>query len=91
MAHEDGSQPEFVNDDIRKQQLTDLNDVREQLSSIMAEDFKDFKGPRMVGQTLRQTPERIDRSSQRTDLQNREDRLMREIREQTGGPIDRLV
>ncbi len=81
-----------VNDDVRKQQVIELGQVREDLSKIMAEDAKDFQGPRLAGSShLRMTTERIDRSAKRTELQHREDRLMQGLREQTGGPIDGLV
>ncbi len=90
--HEAPHVPGEANDDIRQQKVTELGQVREDLSSIMAEDYKDFQGPQMVGSShLRMTTERIDRSAKRTDLQMRENRLMSELREQTGGPIDGLV
>lgn len=91
MPEQIGYPPGEVNDDIRKQKISELSQVRDDLSAIMAEDFKDFQGPRMVGPTLRMSPERLDRSGKRTDLQMRENRLMSELREQTGGPIDGLV
>lgn len=89
--HEVPQVPGEVNDDIRNQRVVELNEVREKLSKIMAADFKDFQQPQLVGTGhLVMTTERVDRAAERLPLQQREDVLMKEIREQTAHPVPHL-
>ncbi len=89
--HEAPHVPGEINDDIRNQKVAELNEVREKLSTIMAADFKDFQQPQLVGSGhLVMTTERVDRAAERLPLQQREDVLMQEIREQTAHPVPHL-
>ena len=89
--HEAPRVPGEINDDIRQQKIAELNEVREKLSTIMAEDFKDFQQPQLVGSGhLVMTADRVDRAATRLPLQQREDLLMKEIREQTAHPVPNL-
>lgn len=63
--------------------MADLNDVREELSKIMAEDFNDFKGPQMIGGRVPMNRERLDREERRRLLQERERQIQAALREQT--------
>ncbi len=63
--------------------FADLNDVREELSTIMAEDFKDFQGPQMMGGRVPMNRERLDREDRRSLLQERERQISASLREQT--------
>ena len=66
--------------------MADLNDVREELSKIMAEDAEDFKSPMMMGGRVPMTRERLDREKRRSLLQGRENQIQAAIREQTAAP-----
>ena len=89
--HESPHVPGEDNDDIRRQKISELNEVREKLSKIMAEDFKDFQQPQLVGSGhLVMTTERVDRAATPLPLQQREEVLMKEIREQTAHPVPHL-
>ena len=65
------------------QAMADLNTVREELSAIMAEDFKDFEGPRMMGGRVPMNRARLEREERRRKLQERERLIQAFIREQT--------
>lgn len=71
------------NTEHRDSLLKDLNEVREKLSSIMAEDFRDFQGPQMVSGRLPETPERLEREQLRAQLHEREHQISKALKEQT--------
>ena len=63
--------------------FADLNTIREDLSAIMADDFKDFQGPTMIGGRVPMNRDRLDREDRRSKLQERERLVQKAIREQT--------
>ena len=72
------------NTDVIDGLIRDLNEVRDRLSAMMAEDFKEMQRPTPIGER-RTSVEEMDRAVEREKLSGRERQLSAAICEQRGG------
>ena len=71
------------NTENRDNLLRDLNEVREQLSALMGQDFADMRSPVPLGGRLSETPERMERVQKQSQLHEREHQISKALKEQT--------
>jgi hypothetical protein len=72
------------NTDVLDGLIRDLNEVRDRLSAMMADDFKAMQSPTPIGDR-RTSVEEMDRAVEREKLKERECQLSAAITEQRGG------